>query len=62
MHIKMSFHNNIVVGFYYFQLATIVEFVTAQNNTNSEFHVDVDCLNVRVDRELTRHGSFILLI
>ncbi|KAK2140499.1 hypothetical protein NP493_5735g00000 [Ridgeia piscesae] len=36
------------------QLANIVAFVTALNNTNSEFHVDVDCLNVRVDRNLTR--------
>jgi len=59
----MSFHDR---GFCYFQLANIVEFVTVLNNTNSEFHVDVDCLNVRVDRELTRtdelQGSFIILI
>ena len=43
-----------MLWFCYFQLSNIVAFVTALNNTNSEFHVDVDCLNVRVDRELTR--------
>ena len=32
----------------------VVELVTVLNNTNSEFHVNVDCLNDRVDRELTR--------
>ena len=46
-----------MLWFCYFQLANIVEFVTALNNTNSEFHVDVDCLNVRVNRELTRTGE-----
>jgi len=59
-------HSIIILWFCYFQLANIVEFVTALNNTNSEFHVDVDCLNVRVDRELTRtddmQGSLILFM
>ena len=59
-------HSIIISWFCYFQLANIVEFVTAQNNTNREFNVDVDSLNIRVDRELTRtndmQGSLILLI
>ena len=59
-------HSVIILWFCYFQLTNIVEFVTAQNSTNSEFHVNVESLNVRVHRELTRtdelQGSFIILI